>query len=307
MLSKMSFESNRSEARSMGSKSFIVCLLCVMLLFQYAKGVEPPHKPLSILVMRHGTTYFNKMISDYLKEMDVKEYTEPSNLRAIESSYAVDSLLTEKGIEQCLNASRTIKKEFGGVKYVFLSPSRRTVQTAIFATREISKSRTIEYHLLPWLREKLQTVADLGTKSIGFLKKNYPWIDRTCLHNSTLWVFDYWDLSHNEKSYGNDMMKSYSKGQNMKKMLEILKKGYKEVENVFQVKARTERAKEWIFDFIEKKRKKGIIVKDNEILVVAHYMVLEALCGNLDENGKPDPKYKPFANAEIRKFILEKS
>ena len=215
----------------------------------------------------------------------------------------VDSLLTDTGYEECKKANKEILEKHNNIKYVLLSPMRRTVATAV----EVMKDYPFdpEWKIIPWLREVLTSSCDVAVHSIEYLRQ-YPHINHDELEGDNLWFLKYYhecpDAQHRAK-----LLKKYEENPVVETILEYLSEVYPNMERSFQMEVRVEKAREAIRKFIEEKATQGTVVENDEILVVTHSRVIRHLFGAIDdaENLKPGMEWAIPNNAEIKPYSLE--
>ena len=260
-------------------------------------------RKLEILVMRHAQSEYNKMQADHAKEHNLPPGHELTELRWIDRTDLIDAVLSAGGHEQCVAAAATIREQFKHIKYVFVSPMRRTVQTAVISLKDYPG--IVSWKVLPWLREILHGQNDLGLHSCEHLK-NYPFIDAAELQDNPLWFLDYYDESRDVSGHAKKMKDLYLSSPSAKTLIEYLKGQFPNIESHGQMEHRVTKIKETVRSFVEPQRSQGVEVRDGEIILIAHSRLIRHMYGCFDENGQVVPaRDLKFKNSEVRPFDLD--
>ncbi len=253
-----------------------------------------------LLVIRHAESIANLGKKNLLTHGPL-EGKALEDFRFTESN--IDPLLTALGEQQCKQIN---EKKFHGkhmkVKYVFLSPMRRTVQTG---TKILDGYPTpLQYFALPEIVECLTGLSDVGYLSRDFIK-NYPFIDTSRVAmDDPLWFLQVYEDIFPEK-YGEKLRRGYDKHHSIESIAKVMKKAHPNFERPKQVYTRVQKGKAVIRDFIRKKAEEGDPVHDDEILVVSHSKTLKYFCEVYDENGEPvEGEDVYFENAKLRKHHM---
>lgn len=204
--------------------------------------------------------------------------------RYIEDPMIVDAVLTDASIQELAQVNEDIKSKFRHIKYVFVSPLRRTVQTAIHALA--GYPNILEWHAAPWAREILKSQCDLGYYSSEYLSQ-YPFIDRSQMTDSRVWFMDFYDRSHDTDDNHGRLLASYKANPTIHTLVTYLRNAQNGIESPKQMEYRVDKFKQQLVSFIADKSQSGITVNDGEILVVSHSRFISHMVGRIkfDESG----------------------
>ena len=261
-------------------------------------------KSVEVLVMRHAESVFNKVHEEWAAANNQPREHMGKDIRfASEPKEIIDALLTDQGIDQCKKANQEILGKYKNIKYVLVSPLRRTVATALEAMKDFPTDT--EWRVLPWLREALTSNCDVAVHSIEYLKE-HPHIKHDELEGDNLWFLKYYhecpDAQHQAK-----LLKRYEESPAVETILDYMSEAYPNMERPFQLDFRANKVREAVRKFIEEKTTQGVEVNDNEILLVSHYRLIKHLYGAFDESGTliPGMEWACLNNAEIKPYSLE--
>lgn len=256
--------------------------------------MEQPKRKLKVVVMRHAESVYNKTQAEYAEHNGLHPKYEDLECRFLTIPGIVDAILTEKGIHQCQEASAHIVTKHPNLKYVAVSPMRRTLMTAENSLKNYPGK--LEWTLLPWIREILMSQCDLGIHCLEHLK-SMPYIDPSPLNNDPLWFLTYY--VEDERKLAQEMREAYKNNPTELSLINVLKKYFPEFESPKQMYARIEKVKEWVRNFVAEKERNGIEVKDEELIIVAHSRILRYLFGVFTLDGEVIPEREVFfKNAE---------
>lgn len=236
-------------------------------------------KSVKILFLRHGATEWNSS-PQYKLLHSTMEHSNKGSFYPGQYDLNIsllDSLLTPVGEAHSKQAGHLLRKNYPNIKYVFMSPLVRAVQTALIATRELQKRP--EYHVVPWLREGISSIASLGWNCLEYLKK-YPFIQGAeRISDDKLWFLDYWDSEHDTTDLKGQLLEYCAGNHTVERILEFLReKEVPKLENLLQIKTRAFKALEEIRNFlVEKMQNEAIDVQDYQVLVVGHRKVFKPL------------------------------
>lgn len=252
--------------------------------------------------MRHAESEFNKMQQEWAEKHSLPKSHLCRELRFLNDPHVVDALLTSSGIDQCREASREIAEKYPNIKYVLLSPMRRTVATAVESLRDVHNG--LEWKIVPWLREILNSNCDIGYHTIEYLEQ-HPHIDASELENDKLWFLNFYHECP-ETRHSTKLRELHGEDPRVETILEYMDQSFGTMEKPFQLLFRAEKAREVIRQFIQDKESQGIAVNDDEILVVSHSKILKAFYGTFDAEGNVQPGYEhfEFKNAEIKPYDI---
>ena len=118
-----------------------------------------------VFAVRHAQSRFNRDFPPHLNLTDpsLPKYGPEHFSRAVDPRY-VDTLLTEEGEQQCLKNAETVN-QMRDVEIVYISPLRRTLQTAHLLFGTHPDRERIRFVVDPNLRENLCCVGDLPQSS----------------------------------------------------------------------------------------------------------------------------------------------
>ena len=254
------------------------------------KSSSPPRRSVRIIVVRHGQSEHNAQQSKLREQGMDWENIRQIMLKETDSQSLVDATLTPQGIEQAKEASKEMSEKYANIKYVFVSPIRRAVDTAMILTSNYPTKDSLEWRLAPWAREVMSYVSDLAVYSYEHLAK-YPFIDRSALSaNPRFWFLTYM-VEDPHTGMKAALQKAAEKPNDLKHLARTL--ATKGVESNFQVQVRAQQVRQQIADFVEEKQKQGVKVLDDEILLVSHRWFLLVLTGQ--QRLKADGTYEEIA------------
>jgi len=114
-----------------------------------------------LIILRHAESYFNIAIHDLEKKIKFHDHCEfiRTKNRIRFSPDLLDCDITEKGLNQCIEAGQNIKFNNYNIKYVFVSPMKRCLMTC----ENVLKSANINPQVIvhPMLFEKIEDSCDL--------------------------------------------------------------------------------------------------------------------------------------------------
>ena len=117
-----------------------------------------------VILLRHAESKYNEELASLLKV----EHTEEDEVRVKTKRENRDSSLTQLGIKQCEIAAEIAKKL--NVQIVLVSPMKRTLQTAYHVFKNHPNYSSIEFIVVPKLKEWLGSVADIPKDTIKVIK-----------------------------------------------------------------------------------------------------------------------------------------
>ena len=240
-------------------------------------------KSVKILILRHGSTEWNsspqyKKLHSVLQDTTIGVYI-PG--RYDFNKTLLDSVLSPLGILQSKQAGQLLREKYPNVRYVFVSPLVRAVQTALLATQGLKK--TPEYRVVPWLREGISSITSLGWNCYEYLNK-YPFIKGVeRIRDDKLWFLDYWDSFNDANNYKGQLLEYCRGNHTVEKILDFLTENrVPKLENPLQLEAMAKNSLEEIRAFlVDKMQKEAIDVQDYQVLVVGHRRVLKPLLQSL--------------------------
>ena len=284
---------------------FIALVACGSTLGSFSPLDRETGGELEILVMRHGKSMYNKISMDYNLAHGLPITNEDLSVRTSQDPRAMDPVLSEEGVLQCQRQSEGMEKNHGNIKYVMMSPYRRAVMTAMISTESIREKNQIEYSIVPWFREIFSTVGELGVHSQEYLEENYPSVDVSALHDNPMWMFDYWDSSHDKELFRERLLARHNLRKSVFDMIPLIGKGDIGMENQKMMSYRSEKTREHIRKFIRDKREKeGVEVRDGEILLVGHKFSVAYMLGSDFNRGRFGFDSLDIKNAEIYPYRL---
>jgi len=236
-------------------------------------------RKIKLLILRHAQSESNEKVTQL--ESTSASVEDLTKLKFSNLAF-VDAVLSQNGQHQCSKFSEKLISKHPKLKYVLISPMRRTVQTALKITK--GYPTPLEYVVIPHLREVLSQQADIGYYSVDFLK-DYAFIDTSLLPKHNLWFLDcYEDIL--EDHYGKRIREQYEKKAEPETIMSFMSLHYPNIERPAQTILRVKKAKELIRDFIRKKEEKGVHVEDDQILIISHSRTLRFFCGVYDNEGQ---------------------
>lgn len=124
------------------------------------------------ILIRHATTVQNQEIERMLKLNEEKTVTYLRDWLACHTNLdLLDTSLSQKGQAQCEKAAKAAAQV--PFTTVFISPMRRTLQTAFHIFKEHPQFKEIKFFVMPELREKLQVVADTPSLNASALMQEF--------------------------------------------------------------------------------------------------------------------------------------
>ena len=248
----------------------------------------------------------NFEIHQLKKALGTRDAAQTELLKQTESQSLVDATLTPQGIEQAKEVGENLSIKYPNIKYVFLSPMRRAVDTAVEVMKWYKGNNTPRFYLNPWLWEHPRALSDIPLHSYEHLGK-YPFIDRSILaKNKKYWFVDYFfeDPSTSTKSL---LLKATTSDSPLSDIADLLKKFGGTLEKPSQLIHRIEAALELVRTFVNDQAMKGVKVNDYEILLVGHGFYLDQMFGY--EDISPNDTYTgqyfdDFNNGESKPFDL---
>ena len=261
---------------------------------------------LKIVLMRHGQSEQNRQRDLLVEKLGSRKAAVKYQIRETDSTNLVDAMLTPKGVEQAKESGEKLSKMYPNIKYVFVSPARRAVETAMTALKYYTPNPSPKVILNPWMRERMETVADAPLLSYEFLAK-YPSIDRSILAGSpNLWFADYF-LDSPKTSTKPLVKQAISSPDYTKKIMELLVDQDEKLERPSQIALRLNASLNLVKKFVREQARKGVEIKDDEILLVGHGFLFCHLLGY--EEILNDDTYGrliggDFHNGEFKHFDL---
>lgn len=257
---------------------------------------------IKVLVLRHFQTLKNEEM-EVNKSLGTKQFYDRLENRYMPKQEYLDSFLTSTGTKNAIVFEKWLAEHYPNIKYVFLSPLNRAVQTAVLVTNR--RREDIEYHVVPWLREEVSDSASMGWTALQNLRR-YPFIQGSeRLSSSGVWFLDYWDYKHDDRNLGRRLARGYAQNSTLSYVLDFAVKN-RLSENNKQVRARIKKAIKEIQQFIRNKAAQNIEVHDNEVLIVSHSRLLKSM-GSKKSFGAvhfPRPNTK-MENGELRIIDLD--
>ena len=298
------------------SLSFIRLFVCLSFLAAVATGknlkllskkksckdstrLQALDRSIKVLVLRHFETLKNQEMED--KKL-LESYQTPEERYVSKQEY-LDSFLTPTGKKKAIAFEKHLAEHYPNIKYVFLSPLNRAVQSAVLVTN--GRRADIEYHVVPWLREEVSDCASLGWTAVQNLRR-YPFIQGSeRLSSSGVWFLDYWDYKNDKRDLGRKLEQGYAQNSSLSYILDFAVK-HQLSESKAQVRARIKKAIKEVQLFIRNKQAQQIEVRDFEVLIVSHSRFLKAM-GSKKSFGAlhfPQPNSK-MQNGELRTIELD--
>jgi len=259
-----------------------------------------------VLLIRHGEAFNNIVEHSYMVKKNSTSFDLEGTYRyKRRNNELIFSGLTDRGDQQAIEAGKFLREAYPNVKYVFISPMLRTVETALLIMR--GSPREVQYFLLPWLKERIGLQADIGYNSYEAIN-SFPIIDAHIIKDKPFWFLDYWDEQHDEEGLGQQMRALVAETPSIDALLDFLvlkKKRF--AETLQQVAYRKDKALQHVRDFIRKQETAGVAVRDDEILLVSHYSILMAIIVGGESKGKvlTERDMKTIPNCKIIPFDLD--
>lgn len=248
---------------------------------------------LRILLLRHGNSDYNTISEVFSKSGNT---TIPFH-KYTNSNILTDSPLSFQGQIEIRNTSKCL--EDFPIKYIFVSPLRRCLESSYFLTKDRINNK-FEIIVEPELRENLMSHNDLPIywkKAIGLNRySNYDFREmKKCLKDEFWFVkflVENEDFKENIKTVERFVDKNNFDQEKMKYISNMMRKGFpKSIEESEQLTKRTIILKEKLKNFVNyKKVFENKIIKDHEILLISHFNFINQLC---------------FGEKDIKKFYTK--
>ena len=306
-------------ARQEKAAVLLICLLLAQLVHSSAdhqsfrafiSGVDAAHlgtpsRTVKIVLIRHGQSEANKREQDLEATGKSPREVRDLMLQETDSTNLVDAMLTPKGVEQAKETGTRLATTHPHIKYMFTSPFRRAVDTAVNFWAGYKPGTIPNLRLMPWAMEDLGTVGEIAVYSYDHLAK-YPFVDRSRLAaNPTFWFLEF--MRENPRTHIRQRLLDASNKQHpLEEIAKIMLEVPERVETPSQVEIRIENCQKELRDFIRRKEQAGVTIRDGEIVLVAHGWFLTQFTG-LQEILHDDTFGKIAAewpNAEPRSFNL---
>lgn len=268
---------------------------------QDASDLEILNNGSQVILLRHANSQYNfeydKLTERDFTDEDYKSLRIRKDLR--------DAPLSELGIQQCMNAQAMANKL--KPKYVIVSPLRRALETAYYTFNTHPNFDSIQFILLPVLKEGLDTACDIPYNildTIEEFKMKFKNFDTSELKK-------YIDASH---FFFTDINQDFSKdilsakiqdssdpmGSNAFELtLESINQNYPErLESTKNILLRIETAKKFVEDFL----KQNPLEDDSKIILVGHSCYFKYWTGKWEKeisaysDNIPDPKESVWLN-----------
>ena len=259
----------------------------------------------SILLMRHGESEYNKLQKDFKIQNNLPLSAQSQeHLRFPQTPDITDAKLTDLGVEQSKNSQAHLSKY--DIKWVITSPLRRAFYTAQIALENHQNQPNIKFKVNPYFTERIGASGDLGFYTKELIEK-YPETDFSLVKNSPFWFLDC--LSNHEKNHHIKKIKEiWDIEQEINPILDYMRSiGQERLESSDEAAARIDVAYLQLQEFIREKINSG--EPYGKILVVSHKRFLEHMLkrhGKIDSNQEQEQEVSLiFNNSEIRELEIE--
>ena len=112
-----------------------------------------------VILIRHARSRFNHDWPPSLPGSRDQQYTREHHAFAVDPRY-IDCELCDEGVDQCAEMAPTLAK-IRDIKTVFISPMRRTLQTASLLFAQHPQREAMRFIVKPLLRENLCCSCDI--------------------------------------------------------------------------------------------------------------------------------------------------
>ncbi|TNV81614.1 hypothetical protein FGO68_gene2110 [Halteria grandinella] len=279
------------------------------------KGEKSKIERCEMIVIRHAFSQFNNEMENYHSS---KNQTSESFLRLWSAEHLRDACLHDKGIEQA-KAQQILLNNFK-LRKVFVSPLRRTIQTAALILSRHPMKKDITLILVPLARENLHTSADLSvsyeelkaftlqiTEQFG-LKFDFSLLQQYSASGQSLDTWCYLTMANKKKQ--NFILQNINQGKNpfafgIHYIRELSEQNIIEDNN--DTYARVQELKKQLYSIIEKELQADPLDADEKFLLVTHSVTMSALYSRGISDAGSFLGYNHFANCELVPYELSEA
>ena len=234
---------------------------------------------LKVWVIRHGTTLLNKLEKEFKMNGKIFDKFDLDGL--------LDCPISEDGVKQSISLQDEINKL--DLKYVFVSPLRRALQTSYYLLQKYPKKSRLQIYVHPLLREVLHNANDIPC---DFLNEVVPLYEKYSSEGLNYNFNEYFNGYKSKRIYfaydlqtnaSKELLEELANEKNLsyndilKIVVNFIKKYDRDseripVESLANVRSRGEKFVSFLQNFINEKK----ILPEN-VLVVSHANLLSSL------------------------------
>ena len=262
-----------------------------------------------LYLIRHAESLSNKMKEDIFKmfKISMNETKLCLAYKLIKDNDVIDSLLSEKGKEQCKETRENNMDKIGKITHVIASPLRRCLETAriILDTKKLKDEGKV-LDIRGEVRELLCCQGDfpmmVKESMESFREFDFASIEEEVDRYGEFFFVNYLENQRTKSDildYLEQMEDDTTKDTKVDFLLDLLKKRLMEnhlLEKNHDIYVRTQKFKKQLKEYIKKNN-----IKDGQLVIVTHMRIIKAWTAK-DFNEKTD-EYVDFIDPENACFL----